>query len=212
MAERPLSTISGETMLAIATNTPLPLNSDDSSIREPRAPYMAVSDPFISGSDSPRESYLNATPNDSGALLANKNENYADEPIPTTTSPTKSKRRTVIIALLSLLALILVIVAVIVPVYFTVIKPKSRSVNANASSGGSNGPTSTGPSGSSTPPSSSTNVITGGDGSTIKAADGSTFTYNNKFGGFCECFSSHNLKHALSNVLLQSETVRHELF
>lgn len=28
--------------------------------------------------------------------------------------------------------------------------------------------------------------ITGGDGSTIKTEDGTTFTYNNKFGGFCE--------------------------
>ena len=28
--------------------------------------------------------------------------------------------------------------------------------------------------------------ITGGDGSTIKAEDGTTFTYNNKFGGSCE--------------------------
>ena len=38
-------------------------------------------------------------------------------------------------------------------------------------------------------PSSPTNIITGGDGSTIHAADGSTFTYNNKFGGFCKYFT-----------------------
>ena len=160
---------SGDTM-ALATNIPLPSTSDDSSFfREPRAPYMA-SVPFTS--DSPRESYLNATPNDSGTMLATKNENSAVDPSLTTTPP-KSKRRFVIVVLLFLLALSLVIVAVIVPVYFTVIKPKlNRSSGAN---GGSSSPTTSsggGQSGQSgSTPSSPANIITGGDGSTIHAAD-----------------------------------------
>jgi hypothetical protein len=31
-------------------------------------------------------------------------------------------------------------------------------------------------------------ATTGGDGSTITTSDGSTFTYTNKFGGFCTSF------------------------
>ena len=189
MAERPLSTISGDTIMAIAANIPLPPD-DGSSFHEPRAPYM-VSDPF---SDSPRESYLNATPNDSGTLLAAaKNENYVEDPILTTPSP-KSKRRVLIIAGLLLVALILIVVAVIVPVYFTVIKHQSsRSTKVSGGSGAS--PTPGGQSGPTTSPGSSTNskTTTGGDGSTIYAADGSTFTYNNKFGGFCKCFAGYIL-------------------
>ncbi|KAF8805238.1 glycoside hydrolase [Phlegmacium glaucopus] len=184
MAERPFSTASGDTM-ALAMNIPLPLTSDDSSFfLEPRAPYMA---PVPFTSNSPRESYLNATPNDSGTMLATKNENYAIDPIlTTTTTPPKSKRRSLVLALLFLLAVILVAAAVIVPVYFTVIKPKlNRSAGANSLGDGSSGsPTTSGGQSGPKPTSSPTNQITGGDGSTIHAADGSTFTYNNKFGGF----------------------------
>ena len=186
MAERPFSTASGD-ILTLATNTPLPVMSDDStSFREPRAPYMA-SVPFTSA--SPRESYLNATPNNSGTLLATKNENYIETPIFTTTSPT-SKRRSIIVAILSLVALLLIITAVIVPVYFIVIKPHSNHSKISGSGSGSgSGSTSGGPSTSS----GSSSAITGGDGSVIRAADGSTFTYNNKFGGFCKCSLNCNL-------------------
>jgi glucan 1,3-beta-glucosidase len=188
MADRPFSTISGDTPYAVA-NFPLPSTSDD-DIREPRAPYMASSSVPLT-SDSPRESYMNTTPNGSGALLANKHESYAEHPILPTTSP-KSKRRSVVLVVLLLVALAAIIVAVIVPVYFTVIKPKLNQSNKSNSSGGGGGssPKSGSPGGGgSTPSPGSPNVITGGDGSTVNATDGTTFIYHNSFGGFCKCFT-----------------------
>jgi glucan 1,3-beta-glucosidase len=191
MADRPYSTISGDTPYAVANFTALPSTSDD-DIREPRAPYMMASSAAPFTSDSPRESYLNATPNDSGTLLANKHEGFEDPILPTTTTSSKSKRRPVVLALLLLVALALVIIAVIVPVYFTVIKPKlNQSIKSNSPSngGGSNPkPGSPGSPGGSNP-SPGSNAITGGDGSTINAADGTTFIYHNAFGGFCKFFA-----------------------
>ena len=188
MADRPFSTISGDTPYAVA-NFPLPSTSDD-DIREPHPPYMASSSvPFTS--DSPRESYLNTTPNGSGALLANKHEGYAEQPILPITSP-KSKRRSVVLVVLLLVALAAIIVAVIVPVYFTVIKPKLNQSNKSNTSGGGGGgssPNSGSPGGGGSTPPGSSNPITGGDGSTITAADGTTFIYHNSFGGFCKCFT-----------------------
>ena len=194
MAERPVSAISGDTPYAVA-NIPLPSTSDD-DIREPRAPYMASSSVPLTSEESPRESYLNATPNDSGTLLANKHEGYVEDLIlPTTTTTTttpKSKRRSVVLVVLLLVALALIIIAVIVPVYFVVIKPKlnesKNKSNSGGGSGGGPGPSSGGPGGSSPSPVLS-NVTTGGDGSTIHAADGTTFIYHNPFGGFCKCFT-----------------------
>lgn len=187
VTEGSFSAISGDTPYVVA-NFPLPSTSDY-DIREPHAPYMASSsDPLTS--DSPRESYLNATPNGSGMLLANKHESYAEEPILPNTS-SKSKRRSVVLVVLLLVALALIIVAVIVPVYFTVIKPKLNEATSKSNSPGSGGgssPKSGGPGGS-TPTPGSPNAITGGDGSTVYAADGTTFIYHNSFGGFCKCFT-----------------------
>ena len=179
-AERPVSMISGDTPFAVA-NIPLPSTSLD-DIREPRAPYMATSSsPLIA--ESPRDSYLvDATTNGSGTFLADKRE----EEDPTTTSP-KSKRLTVPLIILLLVALVLIITAVIVPVYFFVIKPKMNLTSSNSPRGGSN-PKSGGPGGPMPSP-GSPNAITGGNGSTIHAADGTTFIYNNPFGGFCKCFA-----------------------
>ncbi|KAF8161514.1 glycoside hydrolase superfamily [Crassisporium funariophilum] len=134
---------------------------------------------------SPRESYLQSTPNDSATNLAVKNEPYIDEDLtgPATSVKAKSKRRPLLIFLIALAVLIVVVLAVILPVYFTVIKPKNNGSSPPVKQGTTTGPhnNGTGTGGTTTPP--STEAITGGDGSTIKAADGSTFQYNNKFGG-----------------------------
>jgi hypothetical protein len=84
-----------------------------------------------------------------------------------------------------------VILAVILPVYFTVIKPKQQNNHVNSSSGssgpGTENPAGEGPiGGGKDDPASPTGATSGGDGSTVIAEDGSTFTYENKFGGFCE--------------------------
>lgn len=88
--------------------------------------------------------------------------------------------------ILLVLAIIIVVVAVVVPVYFKVIKPNQKNNVSSGSSSGS-GPTGSGPGnsggGNSTTPSG---AISGGDGSLVTMDDGSTFTYSNQFGGFCE--------------------------
>ncbi|KAI0759749.1 glycoside hydrolase [Trametes elegans] len=76
-------------------------------------------------------------------------------------------------------AIVVVVLAVILPVYFTVIKKNDNSPSSGAARGGSSG------SGGAAPnPESPTGAVTGGDGSTITLADGTTFTYKNAFGGF----------------------------
>ncbi|KAI0827637.1 glycoside hydrolase [Trametes gibbosa] len=72
--------------------------------------------------------------------------------------------------LVAAVALAVIVVAVIVPVYFTVIKPNQR----NKLSTGTTAPSKP----------VQTAVTTGGDGSTVTMDDGTTFVYNNKFGGF----------------------------
>ena len=192
--ERPVSTMTVDTLYAVA-NIPLPSSSDD-DIREPRAPHLASSsDPLTSNSQ--RESaYLN----NSETLLGNKEIGAEDSAFPITTTSPKSKRRSAIRIALLLVALALIIIAVIVPVYFTVIKPRSNVANSNTSGGGGgSGPTSSGPGGSK--PSPGSNAITGGDGSTIHAADGTTFIYNNSFGGFCKCFTDFILFAQLETIV-----------
>lgn len=88
----------------------------------------------------------------------------------------KSKRGLIIAG--SILAAVIVLVAIVVPIYFVVIKPKSSS--SDNSSGSPSSPTSTSTSSSGQPAS---DVVTGGNGSTITMEDGTTFTYLNPFGG-----------------------------
>jgi hypothetical protein len=99
-----------------------------------------------------------------------------------------SKLRSVVPVLLLLVALALVIILPFV------IKPKSnQSTIMTNSPGGASGsndsnPTPSSPGGSMPSPVSS-DAITGRDGSTIHAADGTTFIYHNAFGGICKCFA-----------------------
>ena len=174
---------------ALPDHTPFPVEDETSSFISPRAPYLAQENPGMT--ESPRDSFMHATPNDSGMLLANKSEEYAQEdPIPKQAPAPRAKRRTWLFVVLALLGLIIVVLAVILPIVFTVIKPKNhKSTSTQPSSSSQNptasaAPTSSG-GGSGTSPKSAA-AITGGDGSTITASDGSTFTYSNSFGGICE--------------------------
>ena len=90
----------------------------------------------------------------------------------------KSRRNTIILSVLG--GLVLLIVAVILPVYFLAIKHTS---NKSTTSNPSHTTTAPSPSGTKSP-SSSKNLITGGDGSTVTTDNGTTFTYNNSFGGY----------------------------
>lgn len=77
-------------------------------------------------------------------------------------------------------AIVILILVIAIPT--TVKSKKQHQSQDNAASTGTQTQTASG-----SKPTTAVD-ITGGDGSTIKAEDGTTFTYNNKFGGFCEYF------------------------
>lgn len=88
-------------------------------------------------------------------------------------TPPRSKSHRKALLLIVLAALIIVIVAIVVPIYFTVIKPKtnpgSRAVSTSPTQTANNAAPS--------------QTVSGGDGSIITMEDGTTFTYKNQFGG-----------------------------
>ncbi|CAE6499176.1 unnamed protein product [Rhizoctonia solani] len=92
---------------------------------------------------------------------------------------TKKPKRLWFWLLVGLLVLAVIVVAVIVPVYYKVIKPNNNTAQSNT---GDSTSTSAAPqpTQSETPQA----AITGGDGSRIITESGTTFTYNNSFGGF----------------------------
>ncbi|KAL6305370.1 glycoside hydrolase superfamily [Sparassis latifolia] len=96
-----------------------------------------------------------------------------------------TKRKAIIIV--SLVALAIVIIVVVVAVYFGVVKHNSSKSDAatGISSGSSKTSSSAAPvSSSSGAASKGSLVVTGGDGSKVTTSDGSTFTYQNSFGGY----------------------------
>lgn len=94
----------------------------------------------------------------------------------------KSKRKVWLIAGAAGAAVLVIVV--VVGVYFGVVKPHSNASTASGdtaagASSNSGGSSSSGSSGSS----KSNLAVSGGDGSTVTMEDGTTFTYNNPFGG-----------------------------
>ncbi|KAI0356336.1 glycoside hydrolase [Trametes cingulata] len=73
-----------------------------------------------------------------------------------------------------IVAIIVVAAAVVIPLYFFVIKPKHH----DSASGSSNSTD------SSNPAAAQAAIRIGGDGSTVTKEDGTTFIYNNSFGGY----------------------------
>ena len=98
--------------------------------------------------------------------LAEKRAAYA--------APAAKKKRWIWVAVAAGVCLV---IAVALGVIFGVVKKKSSSDN-NSSSNSSSG------SGGSSGGSTSTLAITGGDGSTVTTDNGTTFTYQNSFGGY----------------------------
>lgn len=170
MAGRPPSPAS-ETLPA-AVNTPLSAGEN-----LPRASFLSSSD------TSPRDSKYTLPAGSAPLLLNEDKEAHVD-----TAPKVNNRTRTLRWIIYGLILLAVVVLSVILPVYFTVIKPNQRSGGASSSSVGHSTP------GSPTPTSAPTAPITGGDGSTVTADDGSTFIYNNKFGGFCE-YSCRSMNH-----------------
>lgn len=180
--EHPLTTLNPSD--ARPTSYALPPADDEQTVFiRPRPPFVSDSD----GSPSPQDSSIrefsphDLTPISSKAWLS-KQEEYSPPP-----STQKSKRR-LIVLIIALSILVALIVAVVVPVYFTVIKPKNNASKVSTGAGGTTDaahPTSTsGP--------TSKIAVSGGDGSTVTASNGSTFTYNNKLGGICKSSPDFN--------------------
>lgn len=84
-----------------------------------------------------------------------------------------------------LLLLIIIAAAVVIPIYFLVIKKNTSAAASTSSGSNSSTPTSGGGNNTSSTPTPS-GAITGGDGSLVTTITGSTFVYNNSFGGFCK--------------------------
>jgi glucan 1,3-beta-glucosidase len=164
MADRPLSAVSTTHSLARAANIPLPAD-DGSSLRELHPPFLAAG-PSIAN-ESPRDSYVDAKPYDSGTLLpVTKNEKYTEEEdsIVLPQASPKAKRRPLLLLLVGLVVLIVVVLAVILPVYFKIIKPgkvRTSQPSSTSSNGGGGTPTNSTGGGdtSHTPPSSPTRSL-----------------------------------------------------
>ncbi|KAJ7773286.1 glycoside hydrolase family 5 protein [Mycena metata] len=125
--------------------------------------------------DDPR--YPPGSPNNSDLLLApgasaagGSRGGYNGYPV---ASRTSKKRR--LIGLGAVAALLVIVVAVVVPVYFLVIKKHNSSAAASGASGAGGAANTGGKAGA---------AVTGGDGSTVLTADGTSFVYNNSFGGY----------------------------
>jgi hypothetical protein len=168
---------------------------DEAHPRDPRdalaayAPVYMADDPtadaraFLPKPSFPADSsgrnsdiYGESSPSASGFLLS-KTEAASGAGAPV--RPEQGRRK-IGLVLLVIAILVVVVVAVVVPVYLLVIKPKSavEATTAGASQTGNS------PRPSSSPGAKS--AIWGADGSTITTANGTTFTYKNKFGGICE--------------------------
>ena len=176
--EHPLPSATSHDTFQVTNYTQVPVDDVPSPFLQPRPPFLSDDPASSPPNPSLRDSFAQSTPNDSGMLLS-KRETDEGEPAGLIANQ-KSRRRPLVFVLIALAILAVVIIVVVVPVYFTVIKPKS---NTSSSSSPSGSPTSAPHPTSSKTPSATT--VWGGDGSTVKATNGSTFTYNNKLGGIC---------------------------
>jgi glucan 1,3-beta-glucosidase len=126
-----------------------------------------LNDPQVAGGnyhDDPRDLV-------SGRALEGKRAAYSPR--------TKSTRKIMIVAII--VALALIIAAVVIPLYLFVIKPSHSNINISKATASINVPT---PSTSASSGGSSNVRVTGGNGSVITLENGTTFTYQNPFGGY----------------------------
>lgn len=95
---------------------------------------------------------------------------------PADLQPERKRPRKFFWLLVAVAVVVLIFLAVFLPVFFVVVKKSSSAASGSGGSTGSGKPTKGSPSAS--------NAITGGNGSTVTMANGTTFTYKNPFGGF----------------------------
>ena len=162
---------------------------------QPDTPPTPYSNPFSPPETPARNSYIGdagLSPNPSRPILSeDANRNGSGAPLTEAGVLSEkprlinSRRRLFIWLGVGAAAIVVIVLAVVLPVYFTVIKKNSSGGGGggSGSSGGSSG-------GDSTNPESPTGATSGGDGSVITLSDGTSFTYSNRFGGFCASLHS----------------------
>ncbi|CAE6377290.1 unnamed protein product [Rhizoctonia solani] len=157
-------------------------NSNYGGVRESQyssAPLNQSFDPYADSASTPRGTTPAPYRDDPSTEKVVEPLGYAEP------SSSGSKKRPLFWTIIVLILLAIIAVAVVIPVYFKVIKPNTNV----AASAGSTGGSSTSTSGAAQPtqtskPENPEALITGGDGSRVTTESGSTFVYNNTFGGF----------------------------
>lgn len=171
----------------MAPNTP---SQDVSLLGLPRASYLEQTSDFTS--DSSRGSVALHSAGNASPLLSqhekqlNEASRIPDHPDArwSASSPKRPIFTRPIFWIVAFVVLVVVAAAVLIPVGILIIKPHSNSSTSSTGTGTGTGTGSGGSGGGG----SGNNPTTGGNGSVVTTSDGTTFTYINNFGGFCEFF------------------------
>jgi hypothetical protein len=150
-------------------------NSTATSMNFQGSEYGSVAPLHKEGAKTP-----GAEPNPLGEMGAKGAPELNEKEIRYEAPRSQSKRK--LLWGLAALLLAIVIIAVVVPVYFLVVKKKDGggSGSTGSSGGHDTGSGDNNSNGEHTP----AGVTWGGDGSTVTKEDGTTFIYNNSFGGY----------------------------
>ena len=146
------------------------LAGEDNVSLQPPTPLTNLS----SLAASPRGSF---TPSANAPLVPETEKGFDSEDSSDLPDRRRSLFRRPVFWLVAAAAVVAVVLAVILPVYFTVIKPKTNASSGGGNSNGGNGNGAGGP--------KPNGLTTGGDGSVVTMDNGTEFTYHNPFGGFC---------------------------
>ena len=167
-----------------------PLEDLEAPLEPPRRSFLAPG-PSIPG--TPRDSRVesttgpenekNSTPAQSTAYLPVGRDSYTEAPLSELVPKSRPFYRRPVWLAIGAGALVAVILAIALPVSLS---HNSKHSQSNNSKPGSSGPGNGNPNS----PKNASNAITGGDGSTI-VSGGTSFVYNNSFGGFCEFLFSY---------------------
>ena len=120
-----------------------------------------------------------------GAAATTTNANDLSEKEQVHAPPRSRTRRRAIIGVLACLGCVILVLAIILPVYFVVIRKRNPTSghHGNSGSSGDSGPTTSAGGNSGSNPTNNAPTW-GGNGSVVTKEDGTTFVYNNTFGGY----------------------------
>lgn len=151
-------------------------------VDEPYTP-LATTRPFLgTPQQTPRDSsYSPPSPTNSSPLLPASDAAEKGLPArPQYGALVQPKNRRFLKKLFIIVPAVLAILALVITLPIVLTKRTSHAASSHSSEPAA------GPSETAQPTARPTGAITGGDGSTVTKEDGSTFIYNNSFGGICE--------------------------